>query len=233
MMKKFIFVLVLALCLTPIISAAVTVKMDDGTEISIDSLNDTEKSNMINYIKKINDAAASTATSTATEAIIESAKDPVKLEQWRKLITGTIKDIANDLNVTVNEFVKTPVGLGVAALIFYKVAGKDIFGTFMDVILAIPMWFSIMICWALVTRYFFGHKTEYVEVEKKVDHIQSDDTRKETKKHMKNDEVVKLRIPKRISRYNWTSSDARTTLGAFLICIPIILTFVCIMIIFV
>jgi hypothetical protein len=234
-MKKIAVALIFVMCLTPVLAGAVSVKLDDGTEIPLDGLNDTEKSNMINYMKKINEAKAESSgiTGAATEALMESAKDPTKLNEWRKLITGTIKDVANDLNITVNEFVKTPVGMGVAALIFYKVAGKDIFSKFMAIILAIPFWFSIIITCAVTARAFLGHKTEYTTVLKKVGNIQNQDTKEQVKNKMDDNDTVEMKIPKRVCRYDWTSNDARNTFGCFMIGIPVVVTIACFIVVFI
>ena len=232
-MRKFLIPLVLIMFLIPSFAGAANLTMDDGTVINLDSLTDSEKTNIIKYMDKINEAKKTTIGSTVTDEILESAKDPAKLNQWRVLITGTIRDVANDLNITVNEFVKTPVGAGVAALIFYKVAGKDIFSKFMGIILAIPFWFAVCIACGLVARYFLGHKTEYTEVKKTPKYIQNQDTKNAVEEHMPDAESVTIRIPQRICRYDWNSNDARNVLGVFLLGIPIIVTIACFIVVFI
>jgi len=232
-MKKISIFLILIICLTPVFAGAVNVTTDDGTVIDLDALTDTEKTNIIKYMEKINKAKASTLGTTVSEEIMQSAKDPAKLNEWRKLITGTIRDVANDLSMTVNEFVKTPVGAGVAALIFYKVAGKEIFSKGISIILVIPFWFMIMILCALTARYFLGHKTEYIEVTKIPRKIQNTKTKDAVEEHMPDAEEVAIKIPDRVCRYNWDSNDARTVFGCFMIGIPIIVTFVSFLIVFI
>ena len=102
-MKKFLIALVLMVFFIPGISGAVSITMDDGTVINMDGLTDTEITNMVKYVEKMNKAKKPGLGATAADVIFESAKDPAKLNEWRKLITGTIKDIANDLGVGVNE----------------------------------------------------------------------------------------------------------------------------------
>lgn len=233
-MKKIAVVLILMFCL-PFVAGAVNITMDDGTVISLDALNETERNEMLKYMNKINKAkqeAGWVQDLLEEEEFIESAKDPTKLNEWRKLITGTIKDVANDLNITVNEFVKTPVGAGVAALIFYKVAGKDIFSKFMSIILAIPFWFTIMITCALTARAFLGHKTEYTVVTKKAKYIQTEDTKDAVKEHMPDAEDVVLKVPTRVCRYDWNSNDARNIFGVCMIGIPMITTIACFIVVF-
>jgi len=218
--------------LIPVVSNAVTIKLSDGTEIDLEGLTDTEKSNMIKYVEKMNKKAAESVGSTATEIIMESAKDPVKLNEWRKLITGTIKDVADDLSMTVNEFVKTPVGAGVAGLIFYKVAGKDMFSKFFSVVLAIPLWMMVMAIVGWTTRCFLGHKTEYIEVTSTPNYLTDADVKEAVKDQIDKNKEVDLKIPLRVCRYKWTSGDARNIFGVFMIVIPLAMTLVVCMIVF-
>ena len=232
-MRKFLIPLVLIMFLIPSFAGAANLTMEDGTVINLDSLTDSEKTNIIKYMDKINNAKKTTIGSTVTDEIMQSAKDPAKLNEWRTLITGTIKDVANDLNITVNEFVKTPVGAGVAALIFYKVAGKDIFSKFMGIILAIPFWFAICIACGLVARYFLGHKTEYTEVTKTVRYIVNEDVKAAVEEHIPDEKDVVLKVPTRVCRYDWNSNDARNMLGVVLIGIPIVVTIACFIVVFI
>lgn len=232
-MRRILSILILIIFLFPSFASAVTVTLDDGTAINLDGLTDTERTNMIKYIDKMNKAKKSTLTDSATEVFLETAKDPVKLDQWRKLITGTLKDIANDLNVSVNEFVKTPVGLGAAALLFYKVAGKDIMATAFQVIFAIPFWFMVIITCALAARYFLGHKTETMTITARVNSLLDDKVKEEVKEVIAGSETVKIERPIRVCRYDWTSNDARNVFGVFMIAIPIVTTVACFILVFV
>jgi hypothetical protein len=232
-MRRILSILVLIIFLLPSFAGAVTVTLDDGTSIDLEGLSDTERTNMIKYIDKLNKAKKSTLTDSATEAFLETAKDPVKLDQWRRLITGTLKDIANDLNVSVNEFVKTPVGLGAAALLFYKVAGKDIMATAFGVIFAIPFWFMIIITCAFTAKYFLGHKTEMITITSKARNITDVELRNEVMEAVDGNEAVEIKRPIRVCRYDWTSNDARNAFGCFMIGIPIITTIVCFLVVFI
>lgn len=232
-MRKILSILVLIIFLLPSFANAVTVTLDDGTAINLEGLTDTEKTNMIKYMDKLNAAKKTTLGASATEALLETAKDPVKLNEWRKLITGTLKDIANDLNVSVNEFVKTPVGLGAAALLFYKVAGKDIMATAFSVIFAIPFWFMIIITCAFAAKYFLGHKTEIMTITAKANSLTDDGLRVEVREVVKGTEEVKIEKPIRVCRYDWSSKDSRTAFGSFMLGIPIVVTIACFLVVFI
>jgi len=232
-MKKILSILILVIFLLPSSASAVNVVLDDGTTINLDGLSDTEKTNMLKYVEKINQAkTGNSLTQSAADVILNSAKDPAKLNEWRKLITGTIKDIANDLNVSVNEFVKTPVGLGVAALIFYRVAGKEMMETIFGIIMAIPLWFVIMIIIGFTTKYFLGHKTEYTELDTRPQSLTNDQARRAVSEQTSNNEKVHLKFPIRVCRYDWQSKDAKTTFCAFMVGIPIVITAICMLIVF-
>jgi hypothetical protein len=233
----FILCLVVAVCLTVYVSDsfAVTLKLNDGTEISLDGLSDVEKANMIKYVEKMNKESTSQLQETATQAVFNAAKDPEKLDQWRRLITQTLKDVCNDLNISVNEFVKTPVGLGVAALIFYKVAGKDLLETTFEIFLIIPFWLIVMTIIGFATRYFLGMKTEYIYVTAKpiaLTNKVGEVSKEKIREVLKDNEKLDMKIPTRVPRYKWNSSDARTTFGAFMVGIPIVLTGISFLILF-
>lgn len=225
-MRNFLLVFIIILFLFPTISSAVTVKLKDGTELSLDNLTNEEQSRMIRYIKKINE----NSTNSNVQSLINA--DPVRVDQWRKVISGTIKDVANDLGVTVNEFVKTPVGLGVAFLIFYKVMGKDMLSTLFDVVFIIPFWITVMIVIALTCRYYLGYTTEYIKVYTPPRLITDDKIREGLGDMIEKDEKIKIKIPVRKERYVWNSTDAKTTLGCFMVGIPIFMTFFCLGIVF-
>lgn len=232
-MKKFLIALVLMVFFIPGISGAVSITMDDGTVINMDGLTDTEITNMVKYVEKMNKAKKPGLGATAADVIFESAKDPAKLNEWRKLITGTIKDIANDLGVGVNEFVKTPVGLGVAALIFYKVAGKNMMETVFQVMFAIPFWFAVIIICAFATKYFLGHKTEIMTITAAPRSLTDGKLQKDLEGVVDRAEKVKIERPVRVCRYNWQSNDARSAFGSFMIGIPIVATVACFLIVFI
>jgi hypothetical protein len=227
----FFLCFVVAMWLTFHISnaLAVTVKLNDGKEINLDGLTDMERSNMIEYIDKLN---ASQKNNNVMDAVVNSAADPQKLNEWRKVITGTIKDICNDLNVSVNEFVKTPVGLGVAALIFYKVAGKDLITKFIDIVLIIPFWIVSMSIIGLTVRRYLGSKTEYAIIKCKADKINDNELKTKIKDIFKKDEVLKIQLPHRTENYEWSSSDARTGFACIMIILAIVITLISLLIVF-
>jgi len=236
-MKKILFVLLISLFLIPSVSSAVKVTLEDGTEISTDGLSETEKQDFIKYLEKVNNAkqkaAAIEEANSTTQAILDTAKDPEKLDQWRKLITGTIKDVCNDLNVTVNDFVQTPVGLGVAAFIFYKVAGADIFSSLMDIIIVVPFFFLVLSICLFLTWKFLGHTTERVIVEgTKIHNLTDKDLKEQVKKHISDstNDKFNVSIPVRVCRYKWNSNEARTAFSIFMVGIPIVFAIVCLVI---
>lgn len=194
-------VIVLAMVFSASFTNAETVTLPNGQQIPLDGLSSNDKQNMMSYIDKISKAqkaakVAKEVSKVAKEGILSDitnvAKDPQALNEWRKLITGTIKDIANDLNVTVNEFIKTPAGMAVAGLIIYKVAGKEVLSQVFDIVLIIPFWIICMSILWLLQRKYFGTKLVF-----------------ETTTDLEN-KIKTERNPERVPNYDFYSRDSRS-----------------------
>ena len=160
-MKYFlsIFVLFFLICAAPAF-AGNTITLPNGQTLNVENLTDEEILQAVKVAKK----------SMGIDNVEEKAKsamdfvagvDPNELDAWRKLITGTIKDVCNDLSITVNEFVKTPVGFGIAALIVYRVAGEDLLDDAIDFVIMIPLWGLVSIIILFFAWYFYSMKTVY------------------------------------------------------------------------
>jgi len=184
----------------------ISVKLGDKL-IPLAALSTNEQNVMIKYLKKID--AEEVKKNSVTNSIMNNIPTTTEgLNEWRKLITGTIKDVCTDLNITVNEFVKTPVGMGIAGLIIYKMAGKDFLLKSIDIILIIPIWLFIIGITIMVSWYMLSYKTVY-----KI-----------------KDENIK--IPIRVERYKWNSKDARCLFGCIMVVVDIITTIITMAIIF-
>lgn len=184
-MKQLIvfFILLSMIFVTPVLAKTMT--LPNGTTLNIDNLSDQEIMQAVKVAKKsIGMEDAVNKTKNAMDFV--AGINPDELDKWRKLITGTIKDICDDLSIGVNEFVKTRVGLGVAALIIYKVAGKDLLNDALDIVIMIPLWCFLTGVSLFFTWYFYSMKTLY---EKEYD----------------KDGKIKCKTPQRIPRYMWES----------------------------
>jgi hypothetical protein len=197
-MKKLLAIIIM---LAMVFSAGIVlaeefITLPNGEKIPLTGLTSSDKQNLMTYVDKIAKAQEAAKLAIEQEGVLEeiakAAKDPKALNEWRVLITGTIKDIANDLNVSVNEFIKTPAGIGVAALIIYKVAGKEILAEAMGIILVIPFWAIMMIILAVFQKKYFGNKLVY-------------DIVTEDKKTTKTN-------PRKIQNYDFNTDDSK--LGA-------------------
>ncbi len=208
-------------CLITIIALSNTVKADEGLSISLPSgqsislegLNNTERASMLKYVEKINN------NTNKTKNIIGSLPTDVEeLDKWRKLITNTIKDVCTDLNITVNDFVKTPVGMGVSGLIVYKIAGKDLLSKIISITLIIPVWISITLLILVVSWYMLSSKKiHYGKTETEND---------------KGKKVITYKDTVMEKRYDWNSDEARCSFGIVMIAAELALTIVSLTIIF-
>lgn len=174
------------------------VTLPNGQKINVENLTTQE----------IYDAIKIGQKSVPKESVGDFVKgiNPNDLDSWRQLITGTIKDVCNDLSITVNEFVKTPVGLGIAALIVYKVAGKDILENALDIIILIPFWFIMTGVILYLGWYFYHCKTiyEYKDI---------------------GEGKIEKTNPQRVTAYTWDGED-RSSLAFTLIGAEIVVTFI-------
>jgi len=163
--------------------------LPNGQVLNIDKLNDAEISQAIKTARKSMEGQKS------AKSVLNMVKgvDPTELEAWSKLISGTIKTVCNDLSITVNDFVKTPVGIGIAALIAYRVAGAEILDNALDIIIMVPLWFLMTSIILFLGWYFFSGKTVYEKIGKTTE-----------------GKTFKEGV-KRVSRYPWEKVDKHDT----------------------
>ena len=159
MKKIFLIIFMCVMCFSMNVYAEILV-LPDGQKLNIDNLNNTE------ILQAIATAKKSMKGKAAAKSVFNVVKgvDPTDLEVWSKLISGTIKTVCEDLSITVNEFVKTPVGIGVAALIAYRVAGDELISEALDIIIMIPLWFILTGFNLFLGWYFFSAKTVYRKI---------------------------------------------------------------------
>jgi hypothetical protein len=108
-----------------------------------------------------------------------------KAEQWAsfgKNFASALKETCQVLNVEVNAFVKTPVGMVASGLIVYKVIGKDL----------IKMVVTILVCSFIYILILFSFFIFFIP-----------------KKLVIRDENKKITQIKYIKRYEFKSDDAR------------------------
>jgi len=161
-MKLIKTIILIELCLIALLyfSAPVyaeTLTLPNGQELNIDNLTDYEITQAIETARK------SMSAKKASESVMNIVQgvDPTELEAWSKLISGTIKTVCEDLSITVNDFVKTPVGIGVAALIAYRVAGEELLDNALDIVIMVPLWFMMTGIILFLGWYFFSGITVY------------------------------------------------------------------------
>jgi hypothetical protein len=201
-------------------NSGVYVGLPDGQKISLEGLTDDEKKYMIRYLNKIVEANKPAVVEKIVAPEISKIidKDPEELSKWSKLIVSTIKDTCSSLNVTVNEFVTTPVGIGVSGLIIYKVIGKELLLGITRTIMALSIWLGLIIMLGLIYRYFLGSTLIYETIR----NIPQE----------KGKDIVERANPVKIFRYPWVSKDARTVLGAILMTAFVLVCIVMLAIIF-
>jgi len=176
--------------------------MPDGSIIPIDGLSDDEIKNVTYLMGKVSKSKIPEATEKVSQIATDMLINPEKLDAWRKTITGTIKDICNDLNVSVNDFIKTPVGNGVVIYLAYSMIGKDVLKVTAKVLFMVPFWIITMCILFYLQRKYLSVITYYSE-------------KKEVIGESGKTEIIHSE-PKREISYPWNTNDARTTFAAVL-----------------
>lgn len=198
------------------------ITLPNGQIIPMDGLDDTEKQYLTKYMSKVAEAQTAKAKDSAkvSDAMTDAfLNDPEKLDAWRGLITGTIKDVANDMNIAVNDFIATPVGVGIAALIVYKVMGRDMLGKVYDVVLIIPFWFTAMLVLFYLQRKFLSYETIY-------------NAEKTTGYDSKGRPIVERSGPEKVLKYPWKSNDARSLATTVMVVAGMVVTLVTLVVLF-
>ena len=150
--------------------------------LNLEDLKDLSQSARNEIISKKMDAMEDTALNKITNI------DPEKAEKWANIISGTIKTICNDLSISVNEFVKTPVGKVTIFLIVYKVIGEDI----KRIVFGVLGWLiTVSLILALMRKFHMCERIKTVSEDKKTTSIEY------------------------VPRFIWRSPDAKTTSACF------------------
>ncbi len=188
-MGTMLSVFVMCLIIVSNVCGETTIRLPNGAIIPVDNLSDTDKSDLIRISKKM---------AVPDNSIDLKSVNPNDIKEWSTLISGTIRELCQDMNVAVNDFIKTPAGLGISALIIYKVAGKDIMHRLYNM-LVVPYWFISSGIILFVGFYFFRPITVYERIEE------------EGKKIIKTE-------PMRTTRFPWKKdSEAKPLFGLVLI----------------
>ena len=196
------------------------ITMPDGSTVPLDGLDTHEIRQMSELAEKVakNKAqAAAAASENASWVATDMIANPEKLDIWRKLITGTIKDVCTDLNVTVNDFIKTPVGTITAALIIYKVAGKELLERIFRVVFITSFWSIMMGILFYLRKKYFSVITIYEKKKEIYDEVAKKFT-------------TRFTVPKLVTSYPWYSkninghSESRTVFAVILVITGLVTT---------
>lgn len=205
-MKKVIFAMILVMVML-VMSGMVNAAKSADTNVVVDlkDLDNNTRNAVVEAIKQKEKAAASDFVSTLPKM------DPSSAKEWVSVFTTAIRDICHDLNVEVNEFIKTPVGMLVGGLIVYKVVGKDVINTIKRITLGTIGWVVTMAClYIFVARKFFiRRKLKY-----------TDTWNDKERGVIKRDGYVF------VTPYEFKSSDARTVAACFMTGVAIVITIV-------
>lgn len=113
--------------------------------------------------KKADEAAAVLPQATTIIQEVKEATeafDPAAITAWSEAVGSIVKEMASALNVSVNEFLNTPAGLGIAGIIIWKAGGPYLVEIILDTVVGSIAWFvfSIIFLWVFHRLFFARNK---------------------------------------------------------------------------
>ncbi len=158
-MKKFMVILLLTCFIGGLAAPALAAEYVTNKHIDVTKLKGMTSDARNQYITAQLRALEENAKTKTKEAGSEIIKvmdnlDPAKVEAWGTLFGKSIKAIATSLSMEVNKFIRTPVGIFIAALVFYKIAGKDVLSAINNKVFgSIGYLFTLFLIWFSYTRF--------------------------------------------------------------------------------
>ena len=194
---KTLFVVLAVLFCFAISTPSVMAQAQQNTKVVVDlkDLDYNTRNTIIKYIKDQEEATNQNKSLIDTVSKI----DPDSVGLWVKAITNGIRDICKDLNVAVNEFIQTPVGIIVAGTLIYNVIGRDAIHGIKQIVFATLGWIISM-----AVMYFIGRKFLFTRKLEKIETYTD-----------KNRGLIELKSYEFVKPYDFVSDDARS--GAYVV----------------
>lgn len=207
----------------PVMAQQEAVAADGKVTIDLSKLNETNRnaaSAVLKLIAEEKKAAEVTANAAAqvkevvpqVEKIIEKI-DPDKFQKYVDTIVMGVTKLCKGLGVAVNEFIHTDVGILLTGLIVYNCGGKEMVSSLWSIVGGIGFWVAGMAIMFFFFRHFFGRK--------KLHTIEYDKDGKKVKS-----------TPSLVKTYDFTSGDARSGVGACIGVAAVLITIVCLILVF-
>jgi len=160
-MKRFLSILFVALFTCSLVVPSIALA-ETSVTINLEDLDSITRDSVLKKVKQLKEEKAKDITEKLANM------DPDKVSQWTSTITKAIKDVCHDLNVEVNDFAKTPVGMGIVGIIVYKVVGADFVSSIKTVFFTLFWWFLVGSTIVLSFRHFhMCKKVKVKELDKK------------------------------------------------------------------
>lgn len=173
MKKLFILIsAILTLCVVPTFSSAAGERAAaNNTVVTVDLSKVTPDMavQLLDMQKRADEAAkkAAEAGSIVTDIKeVTDGLDPVKLQEWTKATGNMIREVASSVGLSVNDFLKTPAGWGLAGIILWRTGGPFLVNKIISVVFGGGSWLLLTIIWVWVFYKLFFAKKKVVEEEK-------------------------------------------------------------------
>ena len=169
-MKHIIVFFICSLLLAGPAMATIAYAEDAKSDIIVDGIDLSELSSQArNEIIRMKAKAAEKAKEEAEKAIVETAKensivetikntDPNKFKEWATGAAAGVRVFCTEIGVSINEFIKTPAGLGICAIILYKYGGSDLIDKIVRLTIRISLFTFNCLVLIFGFRYMYGNK---------------------------------------------------------------------------
>lgn len=153
------------LCVPTVSTAAGTAAEVNSTVVTVDlSKVPADMALQLLDMQKKAKAAADNGSIVTDIKDVTDNLDPEKLQAWTKATGNMIKEVAGSVGLSVNEFLKTPAGWGLAGVILWKTGGPYLVDTIIDLVFGSSAWLILTSTFVWIFyKLFFAKKKVITE----------------------------------------------------------------------
>ena len=131
----------------------------DGIDLS--KLSSSARDEIIRVKAKAVDETKTSVIGTVKDSnLIDTIKnaDPNKFKEWASGAASGVRIFCTEIGVSVNEFIKTPAGMGICAIILYKYIGVGLIDKAIRVVIRSSLFLFNCMIFIFGFRYLYGNK---------------------------------------------------------------------------
>ncbi|HLD91003.1 MAG TPA: hypothetical protein VI911_08330 [Patescibacteria group bacterium] len=165
MNKIIVFGLTLLLSCAPVLSSAATTA-ENNTVVTVDlsKVPPDVATQLLSMQKKAAQEAKESGSIVTDIKEVTDGLDPEKIQAWSLAVGSVIKEVAGSIGISVNDFLKTPAGWGLAGVILWKTGGPYLVDKCVAVVFGSSAWLLLTCIWLYVFyKLFFAKKKVIIE----------------------------------------------------------------------